>query len=41
MKVTDGEKLITAVAVKNEGEPAESAEPADEDSEDTEATAEE
>lgn len=41
MKVTDGEKLITAVAVKNEGEPAESAEPADEDSEDTEVTAEE
>jgi len=41
MKVTDDEKLITAVAVKNEGEPAESAEPADEDSEDTEATAEE
>ena len=41
MKVTEGEKLITAVAVKNEGEPAESAEPADEDSEDTEATAEE
>ena len=41
MKVTEGEKLITAVAVKNEGEPAESAEPADEDSEDAEATAEE
>ena len=41
MKVTEGEKLITAVAVKNEGEPAESAEPADEDSEDTEVTAEE
>ena len=41
MKVTEGEKLITAVAVKNEGEPAEAAEPADEDSEDTEVTAEE
>ncbi|MBR4859567.1 MAG: DNA gyrase subunit A [Clostridia bacterium] len=41
MKVTEGEKLITAVAVKNEGEPAESAEPADEDGEDTEVTAEE
>ena len=41
MKVTEGEKLITAVAVKNEGEPAEAAEPADEDSEDAEVTAEE
>ncbi len=41
MKVTEGERLITAVAVKNEGEPAESAEPAEADSEDTEAPAEE
>ena len=41
MKVTEGEKLITAVSVKNEGEPAESAEPAEADSEDAEAPAEE
>jgi DNA gyrase subunit A len=41
MKVTDGEKLITAVAVKNEGEPTESAEPAEPDSEEAEAPAEE
>ncbi len=41
MKVTEGEKLITAVAVKNEGEPAESAEPAEPDSEEPEAPAEE
>ncbi len=41
MKVTEGEKLITAVAVKNEGEPTESAEPAEPDSEETEAPAEE
>ena len=41
MKVTEGEKLITAVAVKNEGEPTESAEPAEPDSEEAEAPAEE
>ena len=41
MKVTEGEKLITAVSVKNEGEPVESAEPAEADSEDAEAPAEE
>ena len=41
MKVTEGEKLITAVAVKNEGEPTESAEPAEPDSEDAEAPVEE